>query len=480
MKYIFIAFLLFSQFCFANYVSNSVVLISCTSQNWRFDQPWVKNPLSQGSGTGFVISGNRIITNAHVVSDAQYIEVKRISDDKKYTAKVRYIAHDCDLAMLDIEDSSFFESMTPLEFGGLPKIDSTVTTYGFPLGGSQLSVTRGVVSRIQQWTYSHSGSDAHLVIQTDAAINPGNSGGPVLQDDKVVGVAFQGLTKADNIGYLIPTLVVEHFLKDVEDGVYDGFGEIGINFRYDLQNPMVREILNVPEDLSGVLVTRVYPNMPAYGKLKEKDILLEIDDYAIMSDGYIMLDGREVEFPEVMERMQVGENLRFKVWREGKEIDVNLTLKKWDLIIPHMKPYDVVPNYYIRGGLCFTPLSNGYLMTVGGWKKAPLSVRLLYLEVYGDKELVKHKDYPVLCQILPHEVNQGSKSFKGLVVESVNKNKIKSMTELKKAFEESKLEYLTIKFWGDDLPLILSTHDLKKNHFDILKQYRIQKGERIQ
>ena len=159
------------------------------------------------------------------------------------------------------DDDEFFDIMTPLQFGDLPEVDSVVTTYGFPLGGSHLSVTRGVVSRIQQWNYSHSGADAHLVIQTDAAINPGNSGGPVLQNGKVVGVAFQGLKQADNIGYLIPSVVCEHVLRDIEDGKLHGFGELGFSYRMDLQNPMIRSLLSFPENESGVVVTQVFPNI---------------------------------------------------------------------------------------------------------------------------------------------------------------------------------------------------------------------------
>jgi S1-C subfamily serine protease len=476
---IFILFLLLTTSLSAE-VKKSVVLITCTSQSWLFDQPWKKTGLRRGNGTGFVIEGNRILTNAHVVSNARYIEIKRLNDDKKYIAKVTNIAHDCDLAILKIVDSpDFFETMVPLKFGKLPKINSTVTTYGFPLGGNQISVTRGIVSRIEQSSYSHSGSDQHLVIQTDAAINPGNSGGPVMQGDKVVGVAFQGLTKADNIGYLIPTIIVKHLLKDIEDGKVDGFGEIGINFRYDLQNPMVRKLLEIPEDGSGILITRVFPNMPSYEHLKAGDVMMEIGKHSIGNDGYIMLEGREVEFSEVMERLQIGDKLNLKIWRDKKVVDVKIPLKKWDMIVPHNKPYDVTPKYYIHGGLCFSPLSRGYFMTLGGWKKAPLSVRQLYLEVFGDVQYKSHKEFPVFCNLLPHEVNQGAENFQGLVVEKVNNKEIKTMKELKEAFENTKKEYIHIKFLGKDIPLVLQKKAISMSNQDILRKYHISAGERL-
>lgn len=79
-----------------------------------------------------------------------------------------------------------------------------VVTYGYPAGGEQISYTRGVVSRIELQNYVHIGNRSLLAVQTDAAINPGNSGGPVIQDDRVVGVAFQGVPGLENAGFFIP------------------------------------------------------------------------------------------------------------------------------------------------------------------------------------------------------------------------------------------------------------------------------------
>jgi S1-C subfamily serine protease len=90
------------------------------------------------------------------------------------------------------------------------------------MGGDQISITEGIVSRIGFSQYSHSGINQHLLVQIDAAINPGNSGGPVVQNGQVVGVAFQGHMQAENTGYLIPIPVVQRFMADIEDGVYDG------------------------------------------------------------------------------------------------------------------------------------------------------------------------------------------------------------------------------------------------------------------
>ena len=77
-------------------------------------------------------------------------------------------------------------------FRGIPELESTVSAYGYPIGGERMSVTTGIVSRIDFQLYTHSSIDQHLAIQISAQINPGNSGGPVMLNGKVVGVAFQG------------------------------------------------------------------------------------------------------------------------------------------------------------------------------------------------------------------------------------------------------------------------------------------------
>ncbi|MBI5063183.1 MAG: trypsin-like peptidase domain-containing protein, partial [Desulfatitalea sp.] len=170
----------------------SVVRIYTVAQTPDYTAPWDPGGSQEGWGSGFIISGQRILTNAHVVSNARFVTLEKENDARRYEARVKFIAHDCDLAMLEVVDPGFFQGTSALKLGDVPALDSMVTVLGYPIGGDRLSVTRGVVSRIDYRGYAHSGVDSHLVVQIDAAINPGNSGGPVIQDSQLVGVAFQG------------------------------------------------------------------------------------------------------------------------------------------------------------------------------------------------------------------------------------------------------------------------------------------------
>src|SRR5258708_21677636 len=110
-------------------------------------------------------------------------------------------------------------------------------------------VTTGIVSRIDFQLYTHSSIDQHLAVQISAQINPGNSGGPVMQKTKVVGDAFQGYSGdvAQGVAYMVPTPVINRFLKDVSDGHYDGYVYLGITYG-KLQNPAQRKFLGLKYD----------------------------------------------------------------------------------------------------------------------------------------------------------------------------------------------------------------------------------------
>jgi S1-C subfamily serine protease len=124
------------------------------------------------------------------------------------------------------------------------------------MGGTHISVTKGVVSRIQTDIYSHSRADGHLVVQTDAAINPGNSGGPVILDGNVVGVAFQGMRQADTWGIYSDNRY-NSFSARRKHGRYDGFVRSASASYEALPNESYNEYLNLLQMPKGVVVTSV-------------------------------------------------------------------------------------------------------------------------------------------------------------------------------------------------------------------------------
>uniref|UniRef100_UPI002608706A S1C family serine protease n=1 Tax=Sulfurovum sp. TaxID=1969726 RepID=UPI002608706A len=167
----------------------AIVKIYTVSKVLNYQEPWNSSTRSS-TGSGAIISGHSILTNAHVVENHTFIEVERYGQRKRYIAKVKFVSHQADLALLEVKDEAFFKGVTPLQFGKLPNIEQKIVVYGYPMGGSTLSATIGVVSRIEHHRYAHSG-ESFLAIQVDAAVNPGNSGGPALSNGKIIGVVMQ-------------------------------------------------------------------------------------------------------------------------------------------------------------------------------------------------------------------------------------------------------------------------------------------------
>ena len=224
-------------------IENSVVKIFSTVRYPDPYQPWTKQPPEDITGSGVVIEGKRILTNAHVVDYASQVQIQANQAGDKISATVESIAPGIDLAVLKLDDEKFFDTHPPLARAKtLPGIKDTVLTYGFPEGGNSLSITKGIVSRVEFTPYNFPVSG--LRIQIDAAINPGNSGGPAVVGDKMIGLTFSHLVNAENIGYIIPSEEIDLFLQDIADGHYDGKPAMYDDLQ-TLENPALRSFLKL-------------------------------------------------------------------------------------------------------------------------------------------------------------------------------------------------------------------------------------------
>ncbi|GAB4179899.1 MAG: S1C family serine protease [Terrimicrobiaceae bacterium] len=426
--------------------------------------------VEQSSGSGFMIGGNRILTNAHVVSNARHLEVSKEGNPRIYPARILHVAHDCDLALITVDDEAFFRGVTPLEMDGIPAIESTVSVYGYPIGGDRLSVTRGVVSRIDFQPYSHSGVDSHLAIQIDAAINPGNSGGPVLQDNRVVGVAFQGFSGdvAQNVGYMIPTPVIRRFLADVEDGHYDRYVDLAISY-HPLHNPAQRRALGLPDDDTGVVIGKIFAGGSSEGHLKVSDVILAIDGHPVASDGTVELDGDRMEMAEVVERKFRGDQVRLDILREGKPMQVTVpSLKPWPFSI-QANAYDVRPRFLVFGGLVFQPLDANFM---SAHDPEDLRIRYTFDHFLSHDLHTMRPEVIVLSNVLNDPVNAHLSEFRHSIVSKVNGEPVKNLDELAAALAKGS-EFTVIELDGNARPLVLRNSDLKEANERIATRYGI-------
>ncbi len=454
----------------ANDVSpkSSVVKVFTVQSNPDYHQPWQNYPQASGSGSGCVIKGGLILTNAHVVANSTFIMVRKQGDPKKYVAKLVIAGHQCDLALLKVEDAGFLEGMVPMDIGELPFLQDKVAVMGYPVGGDNISITEGVVSRIEPTIYSHSGKYL-LSVQIDAALNPGNSGGPVVKDGKIVGVAFQGMSEEQNIGYMVPATIISHFLDDIKDGKFDGFPDIDLDVSI-MENSDLRKWAGMADAQTGVLVTHLTEPEKKKGQFKLNDVILEIDGIKIANDASVPFrDGELIFLGHLIWQKHIGDKLKLKILREGKTVDFDYVLGAGTKLVPQ-RAYDILPSYYIIGGLLLVPLTENYLDTWGDWSKAPIELVGLAMkgEVTDDRDQVV-----VLSGVLADDVNMGYQNFRYSSVKTVNSQKVRNLRDLIDKIENIKTGFIELVF-EDNNRIVIDAEKARKSTAGIIQRYRIE------
>lgn len=445
----------------------AIVKIFTVSNNPDYYQPWQMSGQSSSNGSGCIIKGNRILTSAHVVSNHTFIQVLKSGESKKYVAKVAAIDHESDLALLYVADKDFFAGIKPVDIGGMPRTGDKVKVLGFPIGGDKLSVTEGVVSRIEIGKYSHSLRE-FITIQTDAAINPGNSGGPMFLKGKVAGVAFQGMTESQSIGYAIPSVVISRFLKDLEDGSYGGFPSLGIMWQ-NLESEPYRLKLGLRKKQAGVAVTGVEYGSSGWGVLKEGDVIVSADKVRIENDGTIPYGaGSRIDFSHITNMKFTGEEVVLEIIRDKKPKKLSVTMKNHRPLIP-WREYDRKPQYYIFGGVVFVPMTINYiyrLWNAAGQRPAMLDRVLFEGATPGRREVI------VLLQVLADETNKGYHDFSHTIVKSVEGKSVRDMQELVEVIEAVKDDFIEILL-DDRQKIVLKTGESRQASPLILERYGI-------
>jgi S1-C subfamily serine protease len=404
-----------------------VVRVYATTQDPDYNAPWQSRTPSSSTGSGVVVGPGEILTGAHVVANATFLQVQKPSHPDKAVARVKAISHDCDLALLEVvEPAGFLDDVPPVELGPLPRLRDEVAVVGYPVGGEEISITEGVVSRVEVQRYSH--SQRHLLAVTvDAAINAGNSGGPVFGDGKVVGIAFQKLTGVDNIGEMVPPPIIAAFLAGVRDGRAPELPVLGV-LPQNLENPTLRRQLALAPDQAGVLVAQVEHGSSADGVLAPRDVLLAIDGQPIANNGTVQYRGRHrTRFDVALTGKYVGDTVALSVWRAGARLEVTVTLQPWRPLVPRAR-YDHAPSYLVFGGLVFQTLGRDYLATWDKWwNKAPKE--FLYHYYLGSRTAERH-EVVVLTQVLADELTVGYGQFFNESITALDGAPVRDLSDL--------------------------------------------------
>jgi S1-C subfamily serine protease len=435
-------------------VQNSVVKVFSTVRMPDTFRPWAKQAPQEISGSGVIIEGHRILTNAHVVLYANQIQVQANQNGDKVSATVEAVAPGIDLALLKLDDETLFSAHPPLPRArSLPDVKDAVMTYGFPTGGTNLSITKGIVSRIEFVYYHYPVSG--LRIQIDAAINPGNSGGPAVVGNKMIGVAFSRLGGgAENIGYIIPCEEVELFLKDIADGHYDGKHAM-VDELQTLENPELRPFLKLDSSVTGMIVRHPASAEVSY-PLKTWDIITKIGDTTIDNQGMVNIENNlRVRFQYLIQKIATRGKVPLSIVRGGKELKVELPVSSdRPMLIPDLQ--GSYPAYFIYGPLVFSVATSQFISDLSNLSKGGTNLLGVFAFVgsplvarMGDKPAFPGEELVVVASpFLPHALSKGYGNPAALVVETVNGISIRNLNHLVQVLRDSHDEFDVITYWG--------------------------------
>ncbi len=468
--------------------TSSLLKVNATYQSYNLRIPWQKESAGGRRGLGVVLEGNRILVTAQMVADATYIELELPESGQKIPARVAAVDYEANLALLDPDSSAreaaFFSNLRPMEVDTSARIGDTLTVWQTGRVG-ELIVTPMRISKVMNQGYVVENAsfivyEAQGIIRTEA-----NSFTlPVAKGGKLAGLLLRYDSK-NQIATLLPAPIIEHFLKDVADGKYDGFPSLGIEFQITLDEQF-RDYLGMKPDQPGIYVSGVTKGASAdKAGVKKGDIMLSINGATIDSRG----DYQDSQFGAlsvshvVRGKAFVGDEVEMKVQREGKEMTLTGKLARKQpndyLVLPYQ--FDQGPKYVLNGGLLFQELTRPYLNSFGAEQQSGPILRLARIAGNPDEyEKKGRKKLVFLSAVLPTSSTQGYERLSGQILDEINGMKITQIEDVVEAFKKPQDGLHVVKL--DQFPFIiyLDAAKVEKDNVDLMSgMFRIGNLSRL-
>jgi len=280
---------------------------------------------------------------------------------------------------------------------------------------------------------------------------------------------MQGIEDADNVGYMIPSPVIAHFLEDVSDGRYDGVPHLGVALQ-DMESDSQRRGAGMKNDQTGALVLRVDYGGPAYGVLRPRDVILAIDGRKVANDLTVAWEGLgRVDLAAAYQSKQIGDTVELTIFRSGKRMKKRITLTPHTPLVPGRERGEW-PRYLQFGGLVFQPLSEQLIDDA----EAGYSDAVSYAEVNNLVTKARH-EIILLGQVLPHPVNRGYQDWGGEVIRLVNGIVPRDLKHLASILDDAKGPWLRI-VTGDGFVITLDLKAARRANQEILLDYGLSEA----
>lgn len=461
----------------------SVVRVNSTNQNYDFFRPWSKKNPYVRHGLGAVLAGNRVVVTAELITNHSYIELERAESGEKIDAKVLCVDYEANLALLQPTSPSFLSGLKPLELTMDAVVGDRVNVLQLESNDAMVA-TPGPITTVEVGHYQLE-NVGFLIYRLSLPLQyrEGSFTAPVIKDGKLAGILMRYDPRTQSVDVL-PSPVIEHFLKDADSGSYRGFPRIGLEFA-SMRDPQLRHYAKALAGSGGVYVSEIIHDGPAaQAGIQVGDVLLNVGGHSIDQDGNYeeTLYGRISLNHLISTRSFVDQKLPVQIAREGKSQTVELTLRHQAAADYVSEPYviDTAPRYFVVDGLIFQELSRQYLKEwAGDWQKqAPQ--RLVYLDRFQN-ELDKdgRKRVVILSQVLPAASNVGYEDINYQVVTAINGVSLKSLDDVPTALAKPINGFHKVEFEDSPKAIYLDAAHLEENDREIQQSYSLPNLARL-
>ena len=453
---------------------DSIVLLDVTRNNFNFRIPWDKRAQSV-SKFGAVIEGKELLTTAAGLANHTLVRIQKGGRGKWTNGEVRWIDYQANLAVIGVEDDTFWEGLAPVRFTDAKSLKENLQVIRWRGGNIEQRAAEFSRFSVADANFNQA---PRIELKASSEIEGAGKAELMVSKDQVVGLVA---SKSGSTCSVIPAPFITQVLKLRKTDQYKGLGYFDFIWQ-PASNPAVIDYFKLDGAPRGVLVIKPGKKKSS---LKLHDIILEVGGFPIDIQGdYLDPDYGHVIMEYLACRNKwAGDILKLKIWRDGKVQDIDYKLPKADFSdnLVMDRPSDVEPTYLIAGGLVFVPLSAEFLSSWGGDWQRSAPFRLVF---YNNQKAKKdQKSLVVLSLVLPDFYNIGyqQRSSQNIVIEKANGNLISTLEDLAQALDKPKDGFHILEFKkGSSLgKIILDAEKLEQANDRIVQRYGIQSLQKL-
>ena len=458
---------------------NAIMRVSVTSQGYTFHRPWQQRRPTRQSGIGVIVPNGRVLVTAMLVANHRYIELEAIDSQRKVHAEVEVVDYEANLALLKPVDEAFLAGREPMQLCKPLPSGQRLSIWQVKPDGDVVP-SDATVTSIELSAYSQ--DNYFLTYRLNGSLQYGfnNLTLPVVKGDQLAGLVLRYDTSGQTID-VIATPVIQHFLKDAQDGQYQGFPRAGFHYGPTL-DPQLRRYIGLGEAQTGIYVQKVIKGGPAdQAGLQAGDVITRMGDFYISNSGQFEhpLYGKTSLIHLIRATYFVGDAVPVQVYRKGQTLTLKITIdhrQPDQYLIP---PYviDQAPDYLIVGGLVFQELSVSYLLEYGKDWASRAPIHLVYYQQNQDylngEQPNQREKIVIISDVIPTPYSIGYEDLNDLVVLRVNGRPISKLADVAKALKTPTDGFHKIEVEQSPGILFLDPKQIDAIHRIIKERYRI-------